>query len=532
MFPPLNLPDLDTLDPVALKAIILEQQQRHQAQHDHFRGQHERYTATLSSRATEIDRLTLLVEKLKHMLFGRKSEKVLRQIEQLEFQIEDLVVANAIEEAQAVAPQQRPAPAKPFRRPLPEHLPREIHTHMPGHEACPDCGGRLRELGEDVAEMLEYVRSSFKVLRHVRPKLSCDVCDRIVQAPAPSRPIDRGLAGPGLLAHVLVSKYADHQPLYRQSEIYAREAVDLDRSTLAGWVGATSELLAPLVEAVRDHVMAASKLHADDTPVPVLAPGNGKTKTGRLWTYVRDDRPSGDITAPAVWFAYSPDRKGERPREHLKLYRGALQADAYAGFHHLYEGGEIYEVACWAHARRKFHEIHIAHASPTTSQAIERIAALYAIEAEIRGSTPEIRKTIRQARARPLLDSMHAWLEATLAKLSRKSDTAAAIRYALSRWRALTRYVEDGQLEIDNNAAERTLRVVALGRKNFLFAGSDAGGERAAAIYSLLGSAKLNGLDPEIYLQRVIEQIADHPISKINDLLPWNLSVPTQAVPS
>ena len=248
---------------------------------------------------------------------------------------------------------------------------------MPGHEACPDCGGRLRELGEDVAEMLEYVRASFKVLRHVRPKLSCDDCDRIVQAPAPSRPIDRGLAGPGLLAHVLVSKYADHQPLYRQSEIYAREGVDLDRSTLAGWVGATSELLAPLVAAVRDHVLSATKLHADDTPVPVLAPGNGKTKTGRLWTYVRDDRPSGDTSAPAVWFAYSPDRKGERPREHLKLYQGALQADAYAGFHHLYEGGTIYEVACWAHARRKFHEIHLAHASPTTSQAIERIAALY-----------------------------------------------------------------------------------------------------------------------------------------------------------
>jgi transposase len=512
------LPDLDSLDLQAMKALVI--------------AQHEHYSKTLSSRATEIERLTLLVKKLQQMLFGRKSEKVLRQIEQLELQIEDLVVASAIEEAQAVVPKERPAPAKPFRRPLPEHLPREVHTHMPGHEACPDCGGRLRELGEDVAEMLEYVRSCFKVLRHVRPKLSCDACDRIVQAPAPSRPIDRGLAGPGLLAHVLVSKYADHQPLYRQSEIYAREGVDLDRSTLAGWVGATSELLTPLVDAVRDHVMAASKLHADDTPVPVLAPGNGRTKTGRLWTYVRDDRPSGDTTAPAVWFAYSPDRKGERPREHLKRYRGALQADAYAGFHHLYEGETIFEVACWAHARRKFHEIHLAHASPTTTEAIARIAALYAIEAEIRGSTPEIRKTIRQARARPLLDSMRTWLEATLAKLSRKSDTAAAIRYALSRWSALTRYVDSGQLEIDNNAAERALRVVALGRKNFLFAGSDAGGERAAAIYSLLGSAKLNGLDPEIYLHHVLERIADHPISKIHELLPWNLSITARTTPS
>ncbi len=518
MFSAPSLPDLDALDPAALKAMILAQQ-------DRFKAQHERYTAALSSRTTEIERLKLLVEKLKHMLFGRKSEKVLRQIEQLELQIEDLEVAVVVEETQAMAPTERPAPAKPFRRALPEHLPRKVHTHMPEHEACPDCGKRLRPLGEDVAEMLEYVRACFKVIRHVRPKLSCEACDRIVQAPAPSRPIDRGLAGPGLLSHVLVSKYADHTPLYRQSEIYAREGVDLDRSTLAGWVGATSELLTPLVQAGRDHVLAASKLHADDTPVPVLAPGTGKTKTGRLWTYVRDDRPSGSADAPAVWFAYSPDRKGERPREHLKLYRGALQADAYAGFHHLYEGGAIFEVACWAHARRKFHEIHLAHASPTTSDAIERIAALYAIEKEIRGSTPEVRKTARQAWAKPLLDSMHTWLEATLAKLSPKSDTATAIRYALSRWRALTRYADDGQLEIDNNAAERALRVVALGRKNYLFAGSDNGGDRAAAIYSLVGSAKLNGLDPEIYLQHVLGRIADHPISKINDLLPWNVTI-------
>lgn len=238
------------------------------------------------------------------------------------------------------------------------------------------------------------------------------------------------------------------------------------------------------------------------------------------------------MTAPAVWFAYSPDRKGERPRQHLKLYKGALQADAYAGFQQLYEDGAILEVACWAHARRKFHEIHIAHPSPVTSEAIERIAALYAIEAEIRGSTPEIRKTIRQARARPLLDSMNTWLEATLAKLSRKSATAAGIRYPLSRWSALTRYVDDGQLEIDNNAAERALRVVALRRKNFLFAGSNAGGERAAAIYSLLGSAKLNGLDPELYLHPVLAHIADHPISGINELLPWNVALSGQPRPA
>jgi transposase len=512
-----SLPDLDSLDLEAAKALLIVQ--------------HENYTRTLTSRGSEIERLQLLVDKLQRMLFGTKSEKVLRQIEQLELQLEELQAANAIEEKRGASPE-RPVVAKPFRRPLPEHLPREIHTHMPEQDACPDCGSRMRELGVDAAEMLEYVRACFKVIRHVRPKLSCDACDRIVQAPAPSRPIDRGLAGPGLLAHVLVSKYADHQPLYRQSEIYAREGVDLDRSTLAGWVGAASELLVPLVEAIRVHVMSATKLHADDTPVPVLAPGNGKTRTGRLWTYVRDDRPSGDTVPPAVWFAYSPDRKGENPQQHLKLYRGALQADAYAGFKDLYDGGRVVEAACWAHARRKFHEIHIAHASPTTSEAIERIAALYAIEAEIRGSTPDIRKTIRQQRARPLIDSMHTWLENTLAKLSRKSDTSAAIRYARSRWPALTRYIDDGHLEIDNNAAERALRVVALGRKNYLFAGSNAGGERAAAIYSLLGSAKLNGLDPEIYLHHVLERIADHPISKIEELLPWNATHTIRAVPS
>jgi len=299
--------------------------------------------------------------------------------------------------------------------------------------------------------------------------------------------------------------------------------VDLDRSTLAGWVGASSELLAPLVDALRKHVLSASKIHADDTPVPVLAPGNGKTKTGRLWTFVRDERPAGEDAAPAVWFAYTPDRKGERPRQHLKNFKGALQADAYAGFHHLYNTGDIYEVACWAHARRKFHDIHAVHASPITTEAIARIGSLYGIEEEVRGKPAVLRLAIRQARAKPLLDDLRSWLERSLRTLSIKSETAGAIRYALSHWRALTRYVDDGLLEIDNSAAERALRAVALGRKNFLFCGSDAGGERAAAIYSLIGSAKLNGLDPERYLRQVLTRIADHPINRIEELLPWNL---------
>jgi transposase len=370
--------------------------------------------------------------------------------------------------------------------------------------------------------MLEYVPGSYQVIRHVRPKLSCALCQKIVQAPAPSRPIARGLAGPGLLAHVLVSKYCDHLPLYRQCQIYAREGLDLDRSTLADWVGGASALLEPLVNALGRYVLGTYKIHGDDTPVPVLCPGRRTTKEGRLWTYVRDDRPAASSDPPAVFFRYSPDRKGERPRAHLAHFAGVLQADAYAGFDRLY-GEKIKEAACWAHVRRKFYDIHVSLASPIALEALKRIGELYKIEDEIRGRPPDERKSVRQARAGPELKSLHEWLQKTATTLSKKSELTKAIRYALSNWVALTRYCDDGRLEADNNAAERALRAVALGRKNWLFAGSDDGGERAAAIYTLIGTAKLNDLDPEKYLRHVLERIAEYPVNKIDELLPWNL---------
>jgi transposase len=481
--------------------------------------------STLLSRDVEIEKLKIELARLKRMQFGRSSEQLDQTIAQLELSLEELEASESELQAPLIS-----IPvvekAKPARRALPESLPRETVLHEAPCN-CPACGGVLRALGEDVAEILEYVPSRFKVIRHVRPKFSCASCQQIVQAPAPGRPIARGLAGPGLLAHVLVSKYCDHLPLHRQAQIYAREGVELDRSTLADWVGQSSALLRPLVDALRVHVLGGNKLHADDTPVPVLCPGRGTTKQGRLWTYVRDDRASGNLTPPAVWFAYSPDRKGLHPRAHLKEFCGILQADGYAGFDKLYNEANpnhpIKEAACWAHVRRKFYDIQVANDSPLAKTALERIGELYRIEAEIRGQSADIRREIRHARSGPLLDALYRWFKQTLTQVSAKSELAVATRYAMSRWKALTRFAADGTIEIDNNAAERALRAVALGRKNYLFAGSDAGGERAAAIYSLVGSAKLHGRDPQAYLQHVIERIAEHPVNRIEELLPWRV---------
>ncbi|MGH7745561.1 MAG: IS66 family transposase, partial [Candidatus Dormibacteria bacterium] len=429
-----ELPDLDGLSVCELR-ILVEQQHAALGVKD---AELLFVKAELISNKAQVEALKLQILKLRRLQFGQRSEKRAQQIEQLELWVEELETADAqltcvLEQAGQAPPPRAPKP----RREFPAHLPRQTQTIVPLQSACPDCGGELKHLGDDVCESLELEPVRFKVIRHVRPKLACADCDTIVQAPAPSRPIERGMAGPGLLAHVLVGKYADHQPLYRQAEIYAREGVELDRSLLARWVGHVSALLTPLTDALRDHVFAADVIHADDTPIPVLAPGRGKTKTGRLWTYVRDQRPAGGQVAPAVWFTYTADRKGEHPQRHLENFTGVLQADGYAGFSKIYDRGYVLEAACWAHVRRKFVDLHELHKSPVAAELLDRVGALYAIEKEIRGRPPDERRAVRQARSRPLLDALHGWLQHTLGALSQKSATAKAIRYALTRWDAL-----------------------------------------------------------------------------------------------
>ena len=491
--------------------------------------------ATIQLTALEIEKLKVQLARLRRMQFGQSSERLNREIEQLELRLEELETVEA-ETTSASADAGVPPPArekrKPKRLPLPDHLPRHEVVHAAPHgDGCGACGGTMSALGEDVTEVLEYVPGRFQVVRHVRPKLACQRCDAITQAPAPALPIPRGKAGPGLLAHVLVSKYADHLPLYRQAEIYAREGVDLDRSTMADWVGQVSWLLQPLVEHIRAHVFGADKIHTDDTPVPVLAPGTGKTKTGRLWVYARDDRGWQGIGPPAAAYFYTPDRKGERPRAHLAGFSGFLQADGYAGYEQLYDGhrqpGPIVEVACWAHVRRKIYDVWKATGSTTARTGVSMIDLMYEAEELGRGLPLEDRLERRQV-VRVGVDGFFTWAEDTMRRISGKGALADAIRYAVKRREALTRFCDDARLEADNNRAENCLRPVALGRKNYLFAGSDKGGERAAAIYTLIQTARLNFVDTEAWLRDVLTRVAyGHPANRIGELAPWYFSAPS-----
>lgn len=525
-----------------LKALALQQQ----VLLKQLQAQVRRYEGQVAGYEREIERLKAQIDKLKRMLFGQSSEKLRNKLEkkirEAERRLGEMegrlnTAKGCLEAATAVTaesdvvevpeePAERPAsPRRPSsRKPLPAELPRETVVIEPMETACPGCGGELAALGETVTEQLDIINNAFKVIETVRPKLACRKCDAIVQAPLPAKPIERSYASPGLLARILVSKYVEHIPLYRQCDIYARHGLGLSRNTLDRWVLELAEKLRPLAEVVNNHVLEAGKVHADDTPVPVQAPGSGKTRTGRLWVYVRDDRNSGSSMPAAVWFAYSADRKGAHPQRHLAEYRGVLQADAYGGYDALYETGRITEAACLAHARRKIHDEHARRPTELTTEALRRIAALYAIEADIRGSPEETRLAVRKEKSMPLMHSLYDWIQAQLKTLSVHAEMAKAFGYMLKQWDALNVFCNDGRVEIDNNICENALRCVALGRRNYLFFGSDRGGEAAAIIYSLLGTCKLNSVEPEGWLRDVLGKISDWPSNRVHELLPWNLS--------
>jgi transposase len=491
------------------------------------RAARQQAEARASSAEAMVAHYKLLIAKLRREQYGQSSERGRKLLDQLELQLEELE-ASAAEDEAAAAPAEgttvRPfTRKKPVRAPFPAHLPRE-RVVIPGPTACPCCGGRLAKLGETITETLEVVPRQWKVIQTVREKFTCRSCEKITQPPAPFHVIPRGHVGPSLLAMILYAKFGEHQPLNRQSESYAREGIDLGVSTMADHVGACTAALNPIFDLIGRHVLAGQRIHGDDTTVPVLAPG--KTITGRLWTYVRDDRPFAGPDPPAAVFHYSRNRNGEHPARHLAGYTGILQADAYAGFGDLYDGkrrpGPITEAACWAHGRRNFFVIADTSKAPVAVEAVRRIDAIFAIERDINGRSAGDRRAARQERIVPLVADLEKWMRAERARLSRHADTAKAMNYMLKRWSAFTRFLDDGRICLTNNAAERALRGIALGRRAWLFAGSDRGGERAAAMYTLIATAKLNDINPQAWLADVLRRIADHPASRLHELLPWN----------
>jgi transposase len=495
-----------------------------------------------------VQTLRTRIAKLQKQAFGKSSEKIEREIEQLELALEDLQIAMAEADEAAgldddaeggTTPPSEAAPEEklPRRRPrISKDAPRERRELDPG-DSCPDCGGDLRVLGEDVSELIDMIAAQLKIIEIARIKKSCRRCEKIVQEPAPSRPIPRSMAGPGLLAYILTSKFDDHVPLYRQHEIFERMGADIPDTTLVDWCGAVMRTLAPLTERIEADIMASDILHADDTPIRVLdrsakSKGLGKgVKQGRIWTYVRDQRPWSGQAPPGAVYYFSPDRKGEHPRTHLKNSAGILQADAYIGFKALYEtrpdgNCQFREAACWAHLRRDFHDIWAANKSAMAKEALDWIGQFYDVEREINGLSTDERLAIRQQKTKPKVDAFHAWAEAQLTRIPGKSDLAKAFRYGLSRWSSFTLFLEDGRVAIDNNAAERGMRPIGVGRRNWLFAGSDTGGETLARAMTIIETAKMNGLDPQAYLTDILSRIHDHKINKLDELLPWNWATP------
>ena len=492
-----TLPD----DPATLKAMVLAERAR-------------------------ADRLAQILKEMQRHRFGRRAETL--PLDQLELGLEDVQQVESAEAAQVemADPDRRVATAakrRANRGSLPEHLPR-IETIIDVEDkVCPCCSGVLHLIGEDRAERLDIVPAQLRVLVVRRPKCACRACeDVIVQAPAPARLIEGGIPTEATVAHVVVGKYADHLPLYRQAQIYARQGIKLDRSTLADWVGRAAFLLRPVHERLLETLKRSGKLFADETTAPVLDPGRGRTKPGQLWAYARDDRPWGGSDPPGVAYVYAPDRKAERPMAHLQGFAGVLQVDGYGGYRVLAEKTGVRLAFCWAHVRRRFYELAAAGPAPIASEALERIKALYAIEADIRGQDPEARRVGRQERSRPIVEDLEPWLRAKLETISQKTKLAEAIRYALSRWVGLTLFLDDGRIEIDNNTVERAIRPLALTRKNALFAGSDGGGDHWAILASLIETAKLNDIDPQAYITDVITRIVGgHPQSRIDELMPW-----------
>lgn len=521
-------------DPAVLRAIIAS-----------LEAENAKLSATLRAHDLLVQTLRTRIAKLQKQAFGKSSEKIEREIEQLELALEDLQVAMAeadgaagpdadVEDDITTSNEAAPEEKAPRRRPrISKDAPRERRELDPG-DSCPECGGDLRVLGEDVSELIDMIAAQLKVIEIARIKKSCRRCEKIVQEPAPSRPIPRSMAGPGLLAYILTSKFDDHVPLYRQHEIFERMGADIPDTTLVDWCGAAMRTLTPLIERIEADIMASDILHADDTPIRVLdrsakSKGLGKgVKQGRIWTYVRDQRPWAGQAPPGAVYYFSPDRKGEHPRKHLQNSTGILQADAYTGFKALYETradgrAQFREAACWAHLRRDFHDIWTGTKSEIAKGALDRIGQLYDdIERDIKGLPADERYAVRQQQTKPKVEAFHVWAEIQLARIPGKSDLAKAFRYGLSRWSSFTLFLDDGRVAIDNNAAERGMRPIGVGRRNWLFAGLDTGGETLARAMTVIETAKMNGLNPQAYLTDILSRIHDHKINRLDELLPWN----------